>query len=135
MKSASKNSPYTVLTANDAAHVVKDSPTGITAYIVYKEYQSEETLLSSSDPETIVMERTREDGRTVMSICTPDLGITEKGYTTSQSSQPVIKTVCLNGTMNLIEANDNVMLRHEGGKTVIEAICLHGQPVEFILSR
>lgn len=133
VKAHSKKAPYVVLQADAAAHVVRDIPTGITAYISYKDYDGAETLVAGMDAETIVMERTREDGTVVMSICTPDLGITQKGYTTSQSSQVIEKKVELNGVYSLAEANEHVTLTVEGGKTSITASCCHGQPVEFIL--
>ena len=130
-----KKPPYSVIQADAAAHVVKDDVTGITAYISYGEYASEKTLLAASAPETIVMERTRQDGTVVMSVCSPDLGITQKGYTTTQPSQVIVKTVTLNGNWSLAENNDKVVLDNEGGKTVVSASCQHGQPVEFILKQ
>ena len=130
-----KKLPYSVIQADAAAHVVKDDVTGITAYISYGEYASEKTLLAASAPETIVMERTRQDGTVVMSVCSPDLGITQKGYTTTQPSQVIVKTVTLNGNWSLAENNDKVVLDNEGGKTVVSASCQHGQPVEFILKQ
>ena len=135
VKSYSKKSPYVVIQADNSAHVVKDNLTGITAYIIYKEYYGSGTLLLSSDPETIVMERPCGDGSSVMSICTPDLGITLKGYTTSQSSQPVLKRVILDGEFVLADECQGVSLVHESGKTVVTASCIHGQPVEFKLKR
>ena len=135
VKNASKKSPYQVLAADNSAHVVKDIPTGITAYIIYKEYAAENTLLKTADAETIVMERTKEDGTVVMSVCTPDLGITQKGYTTSQTSQPLIKTVVLNGEWAIKCATDNISMSISEGNTVVKATCCHGQPVEFIIAR
>ena len=129
----SKKAPYKVLQADDAAHVVKDEITGITAYISYKGYASANTLLGEAAPEVIVMERTRKDGTVVMSVCTPDLGITKKGYTTEQPSQVLVKEVVLNGGWSLGKNDDNVSLRSEGGKTYVSARCIHGQPVEFEL--
>jgi chondroitin-sulfate-ABC endolyase/exolyase len=79
------------------------------------------------------MERTKEDGSVVMSICTPDLGITEKGYTTTQPSQPLARKVILNGKWSLNGSADNVNISVEGEQTVIVATCQHGQPVEFNL--
>ena len=117
------------------AHVVKDDITGITAYISYKGYASASTLAADVPAEVIVMERTREDGTVVMSICTPDLGITKKGYTTTQPSQPLAKTVALNGSWTLKQGGDNVTLAVENGRTIVTAVCLHGQPVEFVLSK
>lgn len=135
LKSYSKKAPYSVIQADNAAHVVKDTPTGITAYIIYKEYYGASTLLNTADAETIVMERMREDGTVVMSICTPDLGITEKTYTTSQSSQVIKKTVVLNGEFALAGDNKDVEISVAGGKTTITASCCHGQPVEFLLRK
>ena len=135
VKNAGKKAPYEVLCADNSAHVVKDIPTGITAYIIYKEYNDEKTLLKTADAETIVMERTKEDRTVVMSVCTPDLGITQKGYTTAQTSQPIIKAVVLNGEWVIKCATDNVSLSMLDGNTVIKATCCHGQPVEFIVER
>ena len=134
VKAYSKKAPYSVIQADASAHVIKDNPTGITAYIIYKVYDNASTLLNKADAETIVMERTREDGSVVMSICTPDLGITEKGYTTSQSSQVIRKTVVLNGEYKLAGECKDIEISAAGGKTTITASCCHGQPVEFILN-
>ena len=134
VKNASKKAPYQVINADDNAHVVKDYATGITAYIIYKVYEGKETLVSSADAETIVMERKKEDGNIVMSVCTPDLGITKKGYTTSQTSQVINKKVVLNGTYSLANADESVVLSAENGKTTITVACVNGQPVEFVLN-
>lgn len=131
----SKKLPYKVLQADNSAHVVKDEPTGTTTYISYKGYSSDATLVSSILPETIVMERRREDGTVVMSICTPDLGITKKGYTTSQASQPLERTVTLNGVFSLQGENSSVQLTQADGKTIVKATCINGIPVEFILTK
>lgn len=47
------------------------------------------------------MERTDTDGQVVMSVCTPDLGLTEKTYTTRQESRPIEKEVLLDGAWSL----------------------------------
>ena len=127
--------PYTVLQADNAAHVVKDDVTGITAYISYKGYGSDRTLVADAAGEIIVMERTKEDGSVVMSICTPDLGITKKGYTTTQPSQPLVREVTLNGEWRLKGQYDNVTAAVSGGRTIVTATCTHGQPVEFEIHR
>lgn len=132
VKESSKKLPYNVLQADNNAHVVKDIPTGITAYIVYSAFSgSAATLVASADAETIVMERKLADGSVVMSICTPDLGITEKAYTTPQASQPLLRSVVLNGSYKLLEPCDAVTLSQEGSGTRITATCQHGRPVEF----
>jgi chondroitin-sulfate-ABC endolyase/exolyase len=128
-----KELPYSVLQADNSAHVVKDAITGITAYISYKGYKSDATLVADMPAEVIVMERTKPEGDVVMSICTPDLGITAEGYTTSQPSQPLLKTVSLNGKWTLKNEKPNVTLTSDGENTIVTATCIHGQPVEFEL--
>lgn len=137
VKAYSRNTPYEVVRADDYAHIVKDIPTSITAYIFYRKLNEAGSgcLVRSADAETIVMERNRDDGKIVMSICTPDLGITQKGYTTSQESQIIEKKVTLNGSYFLAEENDAVSVSSSSGTTTITASCRHGQPVEFILMK
>ena len=70
-----------------------------------------------------------------MSVCTPDLGITEKGYTTIQASQPIVKKVVLAGKYALAGENSQVEVTSEGEDTALTVTCLHGQPIEFNLIR
>ncbi len=130
-----KKLPYEVIQADNNAHVVKDVPTGITDYISYRGYSSNSTFVSDIQSETIVMERQKEDGTWVMSVCTPDLGITEKGYTTSQPSQPIMKEVSLNGLYSLVGENPSVTITKTDNKTLLEVRCINGQPVEFSLRK
>ena len=148
----SKNLPYTVIRRDNDAHVVNDHITGITAYICYKAYDGSASAdafaalpggkeakpylpVSSIDAEAIVMERTREDGLAVVSICTPDLGITQKAYTTPQPSQVLQKKMVVDGDWELAASAGNVQLASEAGKTVLTALCVDGRPVEFTLKR
>ena len=152
VKQYSKNLPYTVIRSDNDAHVVNDHITGITAYACYGKYDgasSAEAFASlpkgkeakpylpvmSIEAETMVMERTREDGTVVMSICTPDLGITQKAYTTPQPSQPLQKNVTVAGMWELASPADGVTVSHEGGNTSVTATCVDGQPVEIILKK
>lgn len=136
MKEVTKYSnrlPYEVLQADNSAHVVRDNVTGITAYISYKGCALDKTLVRGIGPETIVMERVDKDGTVIMSVCTPDLGITEKAYTTAQPSQVIVKSVELDGSYGLAVPNPAVEVLESDGKTVVKAACVHGQPVEFKL--
>ena len=152
VKKFSKDLPYTVIRRDNAAHVVNDHITGITAYACYKEYDSAASAdgfkaipsgkeskpylpVLKIDAETMVMERSAEDGTVVMSICTPDLGITQKAYTTPQPSQPLKRTVVIDGSWDLASPVGNVSVSAEGGKTSVTATCTDGQPVEFKLKK
>lgn len=130
----SKKSPYTVLSRTNALHAVRDDITGICAYIAYGAYQSSTNgEVIAIDPETILMYRPLEDPKQkVLSICTPDLGLTEKTYTTSQPSAPLTRSVTLKGEYTLV-SGEGIELRVEGGNTTLSAKCLNGQPVEIII--
>ena len=80
------------------------------------------------------MERKRDDGSIVMSICTPDLGITRKGYITSQPSQPLKRRVMLHGRWITEDKRSDVNIESDGDDTVITVECVDGVPVEFILT-
>ncbi len=74
-----------------------------------------------------------------MSVCTPDLGLTEKTYTTPQESQPLERVVTVKGAWKLSGTysdpvfGTDVQCAPQGGKTVLTVTCRHGHPVEFIL--
>ena len=81
------------------------------------------------------MERKKEDGTVVMSICTPDLGIVKKGYTTSERSNIIVKEVLLDGKYSLAQENGAVSLEDKDGRTLVRANCVDGRPVEFLIKK
>ena len=129
-----KKDEYEVLRKDNTAHVVKDLPTGITGYVCFGAYEGDGLVRRVSE-ETIVMERTLADGQVVMSVCTPDLGLTEKTYTTRQESQPIEKEVRLSGVWELATPAAGVELAPADAETVLKVTCRHGQPVEFRLKK
>ena len=58
------------------------------------------------------MERREKDGTIVLSVCSPDLGLEDKSYTTPEPSKVIVKEINVNGK-------------------IIKAECINGQPVEF----
>lgn len=129
-----KKDTYEVIRRDDTAHVVRDLESGITGYVCWEEYAADAPV-AAVDAETIVMERTDADGTWIMSVCTPDLGLTDKSYTTMQESQPIVKRVALQGDWQLAEPNDAVERSAAEGRTELKVTCLHGQPVEFRLRK
>lgn len=130
-----KKDTYEVLQRDQVAHIVRDLESGVVGYVLWEEYSSDGELMAAS-AESIVMERTdSESGVRWMSICTPDLGITEKAYTTRQESQPLKRSVTLKGEWQLVGDVDGVELQQLGANTLITATCRHGQPVEFGLKQ
>ena len=134
IKLFSKNLPYVVYQADTNAHVVKDKITEITGYVCYKEYTSDKGLIERIPAETIVMEQPMKDNESIaMSICTPDLGLENKGYFCFDHSKPIAKEVVLNGKYALLKDYEGVSIITENGKSYVTALCVHGQPADFIL--
>lgn len=131
----SRKLPYEVVQSDSMAHAVRDFPTGIYAVVSYRGYKDAEWGIPS---ETIFMERKEGDER-IVSICTPDLGLTEKTYTTPQESRPLTRKVWLKGFWELSVPyadelfGTGVSLSRQGASTVITVTCRHGHPVEFRL--
>lgn len=129
-----KKDTYEVIRHDNTAHVVRDLESGITGYVCWEAYTAQAPV-AAIDGETIVMERTDADGSWVMSVCTPDLGLTDKSYTTPQESQPLRKQIALQGDWTLAGEQPAVEESHEAGLTRLAVTCLHGQPVEFRLRK
>ncbi|MCM1178070.1 MAG: hypothetical protein NC308_11230 [Clostridium sp.] len=127
-------SPYQVIYAEDNAHAVKDLVTGTEAYVSYSGYNGSGDIAEIT-PETIVMRRQTGKSSYIMSVCTPDLGITRKGYTTPQKSQMLERTVILKGKFVIESEGDAARSKINGRHTMITAMCVDGQPVEFKIRR
>ncbi|MEG2061058.1 MAG: chondroitinase family polysaccharide lyase [Alistipes sp.] len=129
-----KKDAYEVVRRDNDAHVVKDLATGITAYVCFSDYTGQ-GLVRTVSGETIVMERTDANGQLVVSVCTPDLGLTEKSYTTRQESQPLEKQLLIDGNWTLATQYPNVEAVTQSNETLLKITCHHGQPVDFKLNK
>ena len=132
---ARRKSPYQVLHKDNTAHVVADAQTGITAYAAFDNYNPQNDELFSSIPaETMVMQK-KVGNNVLMSVCDPNLNISEKTYTTKQPSRPIEKKLVLKGKWNLAAPNAKASVMAGQGETIVVVTCQHGQPVEFTLKR
>ena len=135
-KTWSRRLPYEVLHSGKDAHVVRDNPTGITAYASYTGYEDTEVRIPA---ETMVM--TCRAGELIkVSVCSPDLGISDKSYTTPEPSQPVQRIIGIKGLSELVETymdpvfgTDVHLSGAEDGYTMLAVTCRNGHPVEFTL--
>ena len=110
-----------------------DKLTGITAYAAFDTYQPQGDKLFSLIPaETMVMQKA-SDGGIVMSVCDPNLNISEKTFTTKEPSRPIVKKIVMKGKWNLAQPNDKVKVQTAATETTLTVTCQHGQPVEFYI--
>lgn len=132
---ARRKAPYQVLHKDNTAHVVADAQTGITAYAAFDNYNPQnDELLSYIPAETMVMQK-KVGANVLMSVCDPNLNISEKTYTTKEPSRPIEKKLVLKGNWTIATPNAKVSVKTGQNETVLTVICQHGQPVEFTLKR
>lgn len=127
---------YEVLQRDQTAHVVNDKKTGITAYAAFEDYQpANDKLISFIPAETMVMQVKEAEGNIRLSVCDPNLNISEKSYTTKEPSRPIQKKIQLQGHWTLQTPTDKVQLEYQGDRTLLTVTCHHGQPVEVIVEK
>lgn len=124
---------YIIKQQDCQAHIVFDKLTQVTACSFFEAYQNAQAdLIQQADAETLVMYKKNESD-IQLSICSPNLNIEEKTYTTSQPSRPVVKQITIKGKWNST-GNPQVKLQTDKeGNTLIQATCQHGQPQEITL--
>lgn len=125
---------YEVLRRDDAVHAVRDAETGIAAWVCFGEFEGT-GFVRRIAPETILMERAASDTERILSVCAPDLGLTEKSYTTPQPAQPLRREIVLGGAWEPVAADARVEIEPLGADTRIVVACRDGQPVRFRLRR
>ena len=124
---------YIIKQQDCQAHIVFDKLTQVTACSFFESYQNAKAdLIQQADAETLVMYKKNESD-IQLSICSPNLNIEEKTYTTSQPSRPAVKQITIKGKWNST-GNPQVKLQTDKeGNTLIQATCQHGQPQEITL--
>lgn len=124
---------YEVLQRNNDAHIVHDYVTGITAYALFESFESQTDKLFHSIPaETMVMYRNDKD-KIILSVCDPNLNISEKTYTTKEPSRIIKKQLELKGLWKPTKNSKQTEISYKTNSTSLTVYCQHGQPVEITL--
>ena len=124
---------YEVLQRNNDAHIVHDYVTGITAYALFESFESQTDKLFHSIPaETMVMYRNDND-KIILSVCDPNLNISEKTYTTKEPSRIIKKQLELKGLWKPTKNSKQTEISYKANSTSLTVYCQHGQPVEITL--
>lgn len=133
LDAARRKAPYQILHKDSIAHVVIDKQTGITAYAAFETYLPQKDELFLSIPaETMVMQK-QSDSNLLLSVCDPNLNISEKAFTTKEPSRPIEKKLILKGQWKCKTLQEDVTVEVGQTETVLTVTCRHGQPIEFIL--
>ena len=133
LDAARRKAPYQILHKDSIAHVVIDKQTGITAYAAFETYLPQKDELFLSIPaETMVMQK-QSGSNLMLSVCDPNLNISEKAFTTKEPSRPIEKKLILKGQWKCKTLQEDVTVEVGQTETVLTVTCRHGQPIEFIL--
>ena len=133
LDAARRKAPYQILHKDSSAHVVIDKQTGITAYAAFETYLPQKDELFLSIPaETMVMQK-QSGSNLLLSVCDPNLNISEKAFTTKEPSRPIEKKLILKGQWKCKTLQEDVTVEVGQTETVLTVTCRHGQPIEFIL--
>lgn len=133
LDAARRKAPYQILHKDSIAHVVIDKQTGITAYAAFETYLPQKDELFLSIPaETMVMQK-QSGSNLLLSVCDPNLNISEKAFTTTEPSRPIEKKLILKGQWKCKTLQEDVTVEVGQTETVLTVTCRHGQPIEFIL--
>lgn len=126
---------YEVIQCNQQAHIVTDRLSGTTGYAVFEEMKPASSEWFALLPaETLVMQRT--EGKDMqISICDPNLNISEKTYTTKEPSRVIKKQLILKGNWKICNSDKQVTATTQEDNTVLTVLCQHGQPVVFRLTK
>lgn len=133
LDAARRKAPYQILHKDSIAHVVIDKQTGITAYAAFETYLPQKDELFLSIPaETMVMQK-QSGSNLLLSVCDPNLNISEKAFITKKPSRPIEKKLILKGQWKCKTLQEDVTVEVGQTETVLTVTCRHGQPIEFIL--
>ena len=136
LKNIGDNS-YSVLCKDSIVHAVRDQKTNITGYAFFEEYTTTDksSEILKSEKELLVMSKPEGENKKTMSVCMPDLNISEKTYTTKETSKPVVKMIKLSGNWRSATEMNNVKVvsSPKENSTSLYINCVDGRPVEITL--
>ncbi|MGZ2369535.1 chondroitinase family polysaccharide lyase [Ancylomarina sp. YFZ004] len=132
-----KTARYQVIQKDSIAHIVHHKGSNTKAYVVFESADElhDENLISVSSP-SLIMLKGMANKSLRMSLCDPDLHLSEERYTTAEASTPIKIQVKLVGEWNLSMAQSNCqILQCSNGFTSIEFTCVDGIPIEVNLEK
>jgi chondroitin-sulfate-ABC endolyase/exolyase len=127
---------YRILQADNQAHVVYDTISGITACASFETTTFSSGLVRGIDAETLLMFKYLDESNIAFSVCDPSLRFpvkTNNSDNTTLNGVPVTREIQLDGNWQLKQANSKVSVSQQNNQTVLSVTCQLGIPVEFEL--
>lgn len=129
---------YRIWQADAQAHIVHDTISRVTGYVVYQETQPIQGIVKQISAESLVMLLQTNELNLVMSVCDPSLRIPEKtnnSDNTLTESVQMVKELVLEGDWQLINTTNKINLSYNNGQTMLSVKCQYGIPVEFEMKK
>jgi Polysaccharide lyase family 8, C-terminal beta-sandwich domain./Polysaccharide lyase family 8, super-sandwich domain./Lyase, N terminal./Lyase, catalytic. len=130
---------YSVLSKDNRLHAVYDRKTNITGYVFFEEYKANDNSseILECEKELLVMSQPEDQNKKTMSVCMPDLNISQKTYTTREPSKAVVQTIMIRGNWKIASEKDNVTVIPSPNEnhTILKINCVDGRSVEFTLTK
>lgn len=133
-----KTAPYKVLKQDSINHIVWDRATNTTGFVFFEANNHvDHHLLKSISASSLLMIKESINGeKLTLSICDPDLHLSEERYTTAEASTPIRIQMKIVGEWNLSKEQGNCqILKRSKGVTSIEFTCINGIPIEIDLEK
>lgn len=129
---------YRVLQADDQAHVVHDTISGVTAYVSFEATSFSTGLVRNIDAETLLMAKYQDDSNITLSVCDPSLRLplkTNNSDNTTLEGVAVTREILLDGSWQLKQPASRISISHQNNQTKLSVTCQLGTPVEFELHK
>lgn len=129
---------YRILQADNQAHVVYDTISGVTACASFETTTFSSGLVRGIDAETLLMFKYQDESNIAFSVCDPSLRFpvkTNNSDNTTLNGVPVTRKILLDGNWQLKQANSKVNVSQQNNQTVLSVTCQFGIPVEFELKK
>lgn len=112
---------YTILKADETAHIVKDEKTNTTGYVVFEaDTNVENGILKSVSKPALIMARKEGANKTTLSVVQPDLNFEQiKSNRYINFSRPVKFSITLNGKWSAPITENVLSVNFSSGETII----------------
>ena len=134
-KKVNNDNSYSILKADETAHIVKDEKTNTIGYVVFEADKNlENGILKSVSKPALIMAKKEDVNKTTLSIVQPDLNFEPKGRNRYYNfSRPVKFTITLNGKWATPITKNVLTVDVSTGKTVISLELKDGLSHEITL--
>ena len=136
-KKVKNDTSYTILKADEIAHIVKDEKTNTTGYVVFEADKNVENgILKSVSKPALIMARKDGVSKTTLSVVQPDLNFEQiKNNRFKNFSRPVKFSITLNGKWSAPITENILSVDFSSGETIISLELKDGLSHEIMLMK